>query len=788
MQYDGAWSIASPPNSSPPPPESWPVLSNGAIALVPSLDAASGVDALRSVIALPPERGYGRSLPAFHFTRVRVSLQLAGAGGAPLVPLAQAPTDGYSLDMLGGALNVRCVDSATRCTIVHTLRALMHLPGSALHSIVVTVPPGLTPPSGATLQVTHEVRAPEPAVGGVRFRGESLAGAGFLLSAEADAVSCTGESGETVSTAVACASAYLFDAPCAPAGNSPPPAYAEQRGRRAYATFYVSAPPCPTSASPVTLSFHVLTSAGTGLDAMPSSAMPASSVQQSCFRAAIAQRLQGADALIEGHRAAWAARWATYVDVPAADTRIRGALRYAAYNLHACARPLGPAIDLAGTTLAGGRGDDFVGPLLTLFAPGAARSSLEYRFASLAAASATARSAGLPGARFPHAGELDGDMFDASTTGDLATDDARSSAASPSWWAAPSSSLAVRLHATAMVAVDAWNYYRATQDDDWLERRGYPILRAAADLLSGSAVRPDPVGAYRLPFAVGVDVLRPASTDPPLLVVAVVAAMRCAIEAAYQLGLAPPELWTSVRYGLQIRTMPKAPLVFAADAGGPTPAGFPAVAGSVAAQAALTPGTGPLAVAEPLMAFAEPVASLADALAINPSALGANLAFWGDAAQRVASTPLLEAVGDLVLLHATAQAAQLDAAQAPAVLARLEAILDRHADCDGGWGNLRPGGGPAAAPNDLGLSAQLLLAFVQGLGGAFVQGGVTQAQFVYASLGVNASTSSCMPAAWDRLLVYGLGPARVDVVLINNGGGGGSRTDYAAWSVTTLTL
>ena len=36
-------------------------------------------------------------------------------------------------------------------------------------------------------------------------------------------------------------------------------------------------------------------------------------------------------------------------------------------------------------------------------------------------------------------------------------------------------------HITGCVALAAWNYYRVTQDKDWLRKKGFPILKATAD-------------------------------------------------------------------------------------------------------------------------------------------------------------------------------------------------------------------------------------------------------------------------------------------------------------------
>lgn len=810
MQFDGSWTVSLAPGSTPPPASAaWPAIANGQLAIVPALDASAGFDATRSVVAVPPDRGYGRALPNFHFSRVRVAL-VPPPGGSPAATatlLSQAVPTGLSLDMRRGAMTLTSADAATGCTVAHELRALMHLPGFAMHSVTVVVPAGLAPPGvGATLQVQHEVRVPAGSTSSA-FSGESLAASNgtsfFVLQGDAQCA-VVGEDGRPIAASVSCASTYLVECRNSPSVGQqlPPPAYAEQRGNRAVATFYVSASPTPTSASPTTLRFHVLTSVSTSLEAGGSRRSLLGVAAQANASGATAAAT--AAALVTAHEAAWRARWATRVDVSGADARVRWALRYAFYNLHACTRPLGGAVDLAGTSLAAGRADDFVGALLTVCAPECAWSALEGRWASLGYATDLAADSGLPGARFPYAGELDGDEAAAGDAGSAA---AALAGYSPSaWWQLAGAPGGPRLHATSMAAISAWNYFRATQDGQWLAARGYPILKAAADALAAYCVRPDPNAiAFRLPASVGLDVMRPSKTDPVLEVAAIVAVMRCATEAAYQLGVVPPALWTAVRYGLALPKLAAAvaasPNVLASDAGGPTPIGFPNVPGSVAQQAALAPGGERVAVPEALLAFAEPVASLADALNLNPGTLPQNLAYWGEVV-RTGASPFLGALGDAVVLNATAQAAQLGdqatrAAKAAAFLARLDAFLDRHSDLGpsssggngSGWGNVRPGGGGPESSNDLGLSSALTLAFVQGLAGVHLQGGITQAQFVYSSLGVNAATTSCLPETWSSISIMGLGADKVDVVLLNNRGGGrGAGTSYTGWSVPALTF
>lgn len=87
MQFDGAWTVSLAPGATLPPAESWPAVSNGQLAIVPSFDATAGIDAFRSAVAVPPARGYGRSFANFHFTRVRLAL-LPPPGSSPTASAA----------------------------------------------------------------------------------------------------------------------------------------------------------------------------------------------------------------------------------------------------------------------------------------------------------------------------------------------------------------------------------------------------------------------------------------------------------------------------------------------------------------------------------------------------------------------------------------------------------------------------------------------------------------------------------------------------------------------------
>jgi hypothetical protein len=534
-----------------------------------------------------------------------------------------------------------------------------------------------------------------------------------------------------------------------------------------------------------------------------------------------------AQSLISGHVAAWASKWTTYVDVPTgASSSVAWALRYAFYNLHSCLRSTGnPAfVDLAGTTLGSvGRGDDFLVNALLFASPGAARALLEEKWRILPVARQVAIGDGLEGARFPYAREPssmddddregDDDFYPEENNQDAwnqslsavpplgSGDDPQDGSSAfagdggDPWLDGPSAStawqttpIAIRVYGTLMAAVDAWNYFRVTKDVDWLADRGWVIIRAAADLVC-SMVAPmvypsTPVILSQTPAipaagstcvgVVGMDVSRTPTTNPAAVVAAAVAVMRATVEASYALGYNSPHvpLWNAIRYGLILST---------ATGGG----------NSIVASDATTNGLGPLAIPEPLVALTEPLASLSSSLT-NTTLFANNVNYWTDASNRYTTTgtnasPRDVAIGDLVSLQAIAKLSQSTISYAATFSTALTSALASHGDMTTGFGNLRPAGGPSAAPNDLTLSALLILAFVQGLGGATVLGGYTSGQLTYSPLGVGTSASAVLPTSWERLVLYGIGPQQIDVVLLNGSvGATGGTGSFVPWTVNNL--
>jgi trehalose/maltose hydrolase-like predicted phosphorylase len=191
--------------------------------------------------------------------------------------------------------------------------------------------------------------------------------------------------------------------------------------------------------------------------------------------------LQGADALIARHNAAWEALWKSDIVVESADDTQRD-IRSMLYHLYSFVREDSgysiPPMGLSRSTM-GYNGHIFwdaemwMYPALLVLRPELARSMLEYRYDRLSAAKHNAAAHGFRGAMFP---------WESAALGDEDT---------------PSAALSGPLehHITADVGIAAWNYYRVTQDRKWLQERGYPLIKETADFWTSRVSRRGP-GRY----------------------------------------------------------------------------------------------------------------------------------------------------------------------------------------------------------------------------------------------------------------------------------------------------
>ena len=190
---------------------------------------------------------------------------------------------------------------------------------------------------------------------------------------------------------------------------------------------------------------------------------------------AFAQRT-GWRGVVTAHEAAWKSRWQCSDVTIAGDDDAQHALRFAAYHLNSAANPADQRVSIGARALTG---DDYHGhvfwdteifllPFFTLTWPEAARSLLMYRYHTLAGAREKAAAMGWRGALY---------AWESAATG---------AEVSPEQLIGPDRKLVAVLcgrqeqHISADIAYAVWQYWQATEDDDFLLQAGAEILLETA--------------------------------------------------------------------------------------------------------------------------------------------------------------------------------------------------------------------------------------------------------------------------------------------------------------------
>lgn len=735
-----------------PADPTWPVLASASLAVIPVVRTDSVDTQMAQLISASASAASSlssRSQQTFQVGNLTVR-------GTPLT------LDAVDWDMMSATLSARYLGSGGM-VLNHDQRVLLSLPNVLLHTVRID---GISVPGSVALR--QEVRHPSSSA------SNSVAFGGVLLPG----VASTTIALESTSDASKALTIFVPGTNATSITGLPQVTEPSQSGNGARRVLYDVDISSSSSASTSVVVHIITTYFHAGID---------QTVMRRFVSSIASMSPAGIQTFIDRHDDMWAARWATFVDVPSASDRIRLALVTAAYNMHACSYG---ALDVAGGTYSIGLADDAVVPAQVLMVPSAAKDWLDAREKGLGAEEAAdaARLRGFEGRIYPY-----GPAEHPQVCRWFSSAYADTALLQPP---AISTGNVTRVFGTLMSGINAWNYFRVSKDKAWLTETGYGLLEACADLVASivSTETEHMVGALSIADTTDPD----AGTgiiDESLCVAASAALMRAAFEASYLLGYEPPQTWMAARYALALPMTTNVNGIVIARSFGDSPEVPPEL---------------------PLAVLNEPIGSLVESeLSVNvASSILINQASWAAVAEALDAAgegegegPIwgtaVEANRKLIRLQALARAMQVDATLAPSFLTKLEAFLDAHCDFDNGNGNGNGGFGGLVSssisigkmPNDLGLSARLLLVFLYGIGGATVCGGVGESGSVYASFGVNVGASAVMPQAWEALQVRGLGPSKIDAILLNRSlqGGGSGGAPYGSsnlvyWSTDSLIL
>lgn len=250
-----------------------------------------------------------------------------------------------------------------------------------------------------------------------------------------------------------------------------------------------------------------------------------------------AARTRGFDALLDDQAAAWTKLWRSDIEIagdPAAQRMVHADLYYLLSNV---------APDTAWATGACGLSTGYAGhvfwdsdtwlmPALLLLHPARAKSLVMFRARTLPAAQARAQARGLQGAMYPWEADPE--------TGTEQTPHA-------------AQVLGEReIHVTADVAIAQWQYWLASGDRDWLQREGWPVIRAVAEFWASRATWVPAQQRYEILHVTSVDEDYNDVPNDTYTNLAAIKALRIAIAAAQQVREAADPQWAKVADGLYV--------------------------------------------------------------------------------------------------------------------------------------------------------------------------------------------------------------------------------------------
>ncbi|MEU9762788.1 glycosyl hydrolase family 65 protein [Streptomyces sp. NPDC047987] len=271
-----------------------------------------------------------------------------------------------------------------------------------------------------------------------------------------------------------------------------------------------------------------------GVDTALTSPAPRTTALAASRRAA----RRGWPAVLAANAAAWRTAWAADISVPDSPD-LQKWLRAAQYGLLTATRT-GSRDSIAPTGLTS---DDYAGlifwdaeiwmyPGLLVTRPGPARSIVEYRYRTRAAARANARKLGHRGLFYPWTSASRGDLWSECHS-----------------WDPPH--CLTQIHLQGDVSLAVWQYYLATGDRAWLAGHGWPLLRGIAEFWTSRATA-NGDGTYSLKDVAGPDEYSNGVTDGVFTNAVAATALRNAARAARVLGHPAPAEWTRVADGLRI--------------------------------------------------------------------------------------------------------------------------------------------------------------------------------------------------------------------------------------------
>lgn len=234
--------------------------------------------------------------------------------------------------------------------------------------------------------------------------------------------------------------------------------------------------------------------------------------------------------IIDGHIEKWDELWQSDIIIEGNEADQLD-VRLALYNLYSFGledsrlsiAPMGLS------TVTGYNGHIFWDTELWMFPPllmlnqSIAKSTIDYRTDRLPKAIQRAKLFGYKGAMYP---------WESDDSGEEAT---------PTWCLTGT----FEHHITADIGIAFWNYYRVTQDRDWLRNEGYSVIENVANFWASRATK-NSDGSYSIINVVGANEFAPNVDDNAFTNGSAKSVLQYAIKAAKVLKITPNPMWSDV--------------------------------------------------------------------------------------------------------------------------------------------------------------------------------------------------------------------------------------------------
>lgn len=791
MEYDGAWKLYLPEERINDMDSDWPppYLANGKLVVLPNFTRHGGMSIDRCLIAVSAEnlsrshldaltlapleesaaRAYGNSLDTFRFGGVRLFSREPN--------LVKYTLQSSTLHMDTGTYSASYkvmlpyLPSASSATCSHDVYVPRQYPNVTVQSCKVRMKKDEletirenADSHGIVPGFYHEIEAPPPVAHTARYTASTMLTdvnahtqmsvhmfTGSSASAFPSTQAATADTNTNSNRQMSVACIYLWEGDdnwYEHKGFNVP---RSSPGKAFNRIDFVRGGGAPMEEEHIEFRFHVVTCVMTQHD-FPDPEEETKRVLLGLMNRGLSSRPGNGDGKIHlhlrnVHARHWDAMWATNVVVTPKlgiteeegelVTQVKRHVRYALYSIYSSVRGgmealLNPAtlgvIDVTGHVVT--QGDLWFVPCMTALKPHVTRAVMEARFNSLPAAVRLAAAYGFSGAKFPFT-EVDADRYSGSV-----------------YW----DSVAVtRVFHTAVVGANAWDYYRVTQDKDWLQWRGYPILQGVANFCASVFELDRSSGKYKLINSISLEGRQAPgnafATNACLL------ALRGAVEASYVLGAATRRDWTRVLHNAH-------PVFFKTSSDS-----------SLHRIFRFDEHHEPYGETE----FAEPLINLTSTYSsvyfpkskreARQQAITRNTEYY---------RTVIEEAGTAVLPLNAALFSYMEGLRAQTEPARVDDFQDKldtflQVATEPVWGNMRSHDGEThpLGLNDIHTSALLLWTLLGTCAGVSVMGGITDTQFMYEEMRLDVARHRNMPSTWKDIRVSHLAGG-TDRVLVAN--------------------